>query len=73
MVARGNGPMVLTNWPGEIAKADVLLTTWPRFVETGLADDWIRINATDPRFAPTGVPPKLRNAANAKLVRFLVR
>ena len=31
-LARGDGPMVTTNWPADLKKVDLLLCTWPRFV-----------------------------------------
>ncbi len=54
-VSRGNGTLTLVDWPAALPVVDVLLTTWPRFVTSGLADDWIAAQA-DPLWAPTGVP-----------------
>ncbi|MFZ4397795.1 MAG: hypothetical protein ACOYOU_19465, partial [Kiritimatiellia bacterium] len=53
-VSRGNGFLTLLGWPAGVP-ADVLITTWPRFAHSGLADDWLAGQA-DPQWAPTGVP-----------------
>ena len=54
-VSRGNGTLTLLQWPAEVAEADLLICTWPRFVESGMADDWLAAQA-DPAWAPSGVP-----------------
>lgn len=54
-VSRGNGVMNFIGWPEEVGRADLLLCTWPRFVESGMADDWISARS-DPAWAPSGVP-----------------
>jgi len=54
-VSRGNGTLTLSGWPAEVTTADLLICTWPRFVESGLADDWLAAQA-DPAWAPSGVP-----------------
>jgi len=54
-VSRGNGALTLRNWPEDVARTDVLITTWARFAQSGLADDWIAGQA-DSHWAPTGVP-----------------
>ena len=53
--SRGNGLMTFSGVPAELSRADVLLCTWPRFVESGEADDWLACQA-DPVWAPGGVP-----------------
>lgn len=55
MTSRGDFQLLLRNWPAELKRADVLFCTWPRFVESGMADDWLAAQ-TDPLWAPTGVP-----------------
>ncbi|OPZ88142.1 MAG: hypothetical protein BWY76_00102 [bacterium ADurb.Bin429] len=55
MVSRGDGTVVLKDWPAAMTRADLLITTWPRFVESGMADAWIAARA-DPCWAPSGVP-----------------
>ncbi len=55
LVSRGDGTVILTDWPADVTSADLLITTWPRFVESGMADAWIAAQA-DPRWAPSGVP-----------------
>ena len=54
-LARGDGTLTLQNWPADIPTADLLLCTWPRFIESGMADAWIAAQA-DPLWAPSGVP-----------------
>lgn len=54
-VSRGNGALQFLNMPQDAGKLDLLLCTWPRFVSTGQADDWIGCQ-TDPYWAPSGVP-----------------
>ncbi|MHB9130212.1 MAG: GH116 family glycosyl hydrolase [Armatimonadota bacterium] len=55
MVSRGDGTLIFTDWPADITRADVLICTWPRFIESGQADEWIAAQA-DPLWAPSGVP-----------------
>lgn len=55
MVSRGDGTLKLQNWPAASTRVDLLICTWPRFVEEGMADDWIAAQA-DPLWAPSGVP-----------------
>ena len=55
MVSRGDGTLVFQDWPDGVELADVLLCTWPRFVESGQAEEWIRVQA-DPQWTATGVP-----------------
>ena len=54
-LARGDGQLTFANWPADLANADLLLCTWPRFIQSGQADDWIAGQA-DPLWAPSGVP-----------------
>ncbi len=54
-VSRGDGTIDFQGWPTDVTNADVLLCTWPRFVESGMADDWIAAQA-DPLWAASGVP-----------------
>jgi non-lysosomal glucosylceramidase len=54
-VSRGDGTLTFQNWPADVAQAELLLCTWPRFVTSGMADTWIAAQA-DPHWAPTGVP-----------------
>jgi uncharacterized protein (DUF608 family) len=54
-ICRGNGHLVLHNWPGESTAVDLLLCTWPRFVSSGQADEWLMAQA-DPAWTSTGVP-----------------
>ncbi len=49
------GTMVLHGWPAEVTQADLLLCTWPRFLTSGMAEEWIAAQA-DPHWAPSGVP-----------------
>jgi len=54
-MSRGDGVVRLLNWPAEIARVDLLLCTWPRYLSSGQADDWLACQA-DPHWAPTGIP-----------------
>ena len=54
-LARGDGQLTFANLPADIGRADLLLCTWPRFIQSGQADDWIAGQA-DPLWAPSGVP-----------------
>jgi hypothetical protein len=54
-VSRGDGVLTLAGLPAGLDRADVLLCTWPRFIESGEADQWLACQA-DPAFAPGGVP-----------------
>ncbi len=55
MLARGDGPMRLYGWPAEVTHADLLICTWPRFLSSGMAEEWIAVQ-DDPHWAPSGVP-----------------
>jgi len=44
-LSRGDGQMTFSGLPAGLERADVLVTTWPRFVLSGQADDWIRCQA----------------------------
>ncbi|HEY8668296.1 MAG TPA: GH116 family glycosyl-hydrolase, partial [Tepidisphaeraceae bacterium] len=55
MAARGDGTLEMRNWPADLKKVDLVLCTWPRFLESLQVEDWIELQA-DPLFAPTGVP-----------------
>ncbi len=54
-VSRGDGVLSFDGMPDGLDRATVLLCTWPRFLESGQADDWLACQA-DPRWAPNGVP-----------------
>ena len=54
-VSRGNGTVVFHDWPAAISAVDLLLCTWPRFLTSGQADDWIAAQQ-QPGWAPSGVP-----------------
>ena len=54
-VSRGDGVLRIEGLPNEISQAPLLLCTWPRFLESGQADDWLRCRR-DPFFAIGGVP-----------------
>ncbi|MCG3148686.1 MAG: hypothetical protein PCFJNLEI_02131 [Verrucomicrobiae bacterium] len=51
-LARGDGQLTLT---GPLPDGELLLCTWPRFVTSGQADDWLD-SQRDPLWAPSGVP-----------------
>lgn len=53
-VSRGSGTLQFIGWPAS-APVDMLLCTWPRFVQDGSADAWIAAQE-DPHWAPSGVP-----------------
>ncbi len=55
LLSRGDGVVEFSGVPDEITCVDLLLCTWPRFVTSGQADDWIACQA-DPLWAPVGVP-----------------
>ena len=40
MVSRGDWPLRLHDWPADMPRADLLVCTWPRFIESGMADRW---------------------------------
>lgn len=42
-ISRGNGLLQFNDWPGELPVVDLLLCTWPRFVTSGQADDWMEL------------------------------
>jgi len=54
-MSRGDGVVETLNWPKEIALTDLLLCTWPRYITSGQADDFLACQA-DPLWAPTGIP-----------------
>ena len=54
-MSRGDGVVEILNWPKEIARTDLLLCTWPRYITSGQADDFLACQA-DPLWAPTGIP-----------------
>lgn len=54
-MSRGDGTIEFVNWQAEFGPADVLLCTWPRYITSGQADQWLECQA-DPRWAPTGIP-----------------
>jgi non-lysosomal glucosylceramidase len=54
-VSRGDGVLTFQKLPAGLKRADVLLCTWTRFVESGQADDWLAGQA-DPLWASGGVP-----------------
>lgn len=54
-ISRGNGQLQFNGWPEEVPVVDVLLCTWPRFVSSGQADDWIAAQQL-PNWTPSGVP-----------------
>ncbi|MFA6109919.1 MAG: GH116 family glycosyl hydrolase [Candidatus Latescibacterota bacterium] len=54
-LSRGEGTVSLTELPEDLARADLLLCTWPRFLLSGQADDWLACQA-DPHWARGGVP-----------------
>ena len=54
-VSRGDGTVSFTNVPATLDRAHLLLCTWPRFISSGQADEWIACQA-DPYWASGGVP-----------------
>lgn len=54
-LARGDGQLTFANWPADLTCADLLLCTWPRFIQSGQADDWLACQS-DPLWSPSGVP-----------------
>ena len=54
-LSRGDGTLTFENLRQGLPRSPVLLCTWPRFIESGEADDWIACQA-DPKWAPGGVP-----------------
>ena len=54
-VSRGDGVLTFLNWPSELRKTDLLLCTWPRYLASGQADQWL-VFQIDPRWSPTGIP-----------------
>jgi len=54
-MSRGDGVVRLLNWPAAFGRANLLLCTWPRYIASGQADDWLACQA-DPHWAPTGIP-----------------
>jgi len=67
-VSRGDATLTLSNLPAGLTTADVLLTTWPRFITSGQADDWLACQA-DPAWAPGGVPLGGIGAGKVELCR----
>lgn len=54
-VSRGDGVLTFRRLPSGLRRADVLLCTWTRFLESGQADDWLA-GQDDPLWASGGVP-----------------
>ena len=54
-VSRGDGVLEFVGWPADLVRADLLLCTWPRFISSGQADQWLACQE-DPHWAPTGIP-----------------
>jgi len=54
-LSRGDGQLTFSGLPDGLGRADVLVTTWPRFVASGQADDWLRCQS-DPLWASGGIP-----------------
>lgn len=54
-MSRGDGTIEFAGWPAELARTDVLLCTWPRYIESGQADDWLECRK-DPAWSPGGIP-----------------
>ena len=54
-MSRGDGQLSFLNWPRKLGKTDLLLCTWPRYLVSGQADDWLECQ-DDPLWTPTGIP-----------------
>jgi len=54
-MSRGDGTLRFMNFPQGIARADLLLCSWTRYIASGLADDWLACR-NDPLWTPTGIP-----------------
>lgn len=54
-MARGDGVVTFSGVPADLGAVDLLFCTWPRYVTSGQADQWIAGQA-DPNWAPSGVP-----------------
>ncbi len=54
-LSRGDGELVFQHLPDGLTRADVLLCTWPRFLATGQADEWLACQE-DPAWASGGIP-----------------
>lgn len=54
-VSRGDATLTFSDLPEGLERADVLLCTWPRFIASGQADQWLECRE-DPAWAPNGVP-----------------
>jgi non-lysosomal glucosylceramidase len=54
-LARGTGKVVFHGWPAALRRVDLLLCTYPRFMTSGQAEEWIAAQR-DPLWAATGVP-----------------
>ncbi|OPZ26890.1 MAG: hypothetical protein BWZ02_01846 [Lentisphaerae bacterium ADurb.BinA184] len=67
-VSRGDGVLSFTGLPETLARADVLLCTWPRFVDSGQADAWLAGQA-DPQWAAGGIPLGGIGAGKVELCR----
>ena len=54
-LSRGDGVVAFDGLPADLARAPFLLCTWPRFLSSGEADQYVACQS-DPAWAPTGVP-----------------
>ncbi|MFH1571495.1 MAG: GH116 family glycosyl hydrolase [Gemmatimonadota bacterium] len=54
-LSRGDGRVTFAGLPPGLDRADLLLTTWPRFVLSGQADDWLACQG-DLQWASGGIP-----------------
>ena len=54
-ISRGDGALEFVGWPDDLKQAVLLLCTWPRYIASGQADQWLACQA-DPKWAPTGIP-----------------
>ncbi len=54
-LSRGDGTVTFANLPAGLSRAHVLLCTWPRFIASGQADDWVACQR-DPQWAANGIP-----------------
>ncbi len=54
-LSRGDGVIEFSSLPADLAGVPFLLCTWPRFLESGEADQYVACQA-DPQWAPNGIP-----------------
>ena len=54
-VSRGDGVIEFSALPAGLERAPFLFCTWPRFMSSGEADQYVACQA-DPAWAPTGIP-----------------